>query len=171
MSLSGINSSPMLQWLQQSLSSADLASGTQAASASCGSSSASDPSSLFQQALQALTSQTASSTDPQPALSVNGTQGQHHHHHHHGGQSSGQGDSSFIDQLAQSILGDLQQTDSAASSSSTDSASAPNATGGSFIDGLASAIANDLLTRYQQTTGGNPASSLTNSTNQVSAIA
>jgi len=120
-----------------------------------------------------LTSQTAQPTDPQQSLNVNGTQGQHHHHHHHhsGGKSKDQGNGSFIDQLAQSILSDLQQTDDTGASSATSSASAPNGSGESFIDGLASAIVNNLPAKYHQATDSSQAPLSTSPPTQVSAFA
>ncbi len=169
MSISSINSSTVLQWLQSSLSMAGLTVGNQSSSASCESQSGSNAISPFQQALQMLTSQTAQPTDPQQSLSVNGAQGTHHHHHyrHSGGEGNNQGNASFIDQLAQSIVSDLQQTDSTGTASTTNSSSASSGNGLSFIDGLASAIANDLLAKYQQTTDSSPAPSPSTQVNAV----
>lgn len=134
-SISEISSSPALQWLQNSLSATGISGNPQTAGASSGS--------PFQQALQAITNQTALPTDVSQSLSVNGAQGQHHHHHRYGGgESSNQGNGSFMNQLAQSILSDLQQADDTGASSATSSSSTSNGSGESFIDGLANAIAN-----------------------------
>src|SRR6185437_8922775 len=140
MSISSINSSPVLQWLQNSLSTAGLTVGNQSSRGSCDSQSAGSAISLFQQALQVMTNQTALPTDASQSLNVNGTQGQHHHHHHRhsGGGSNDLGHGAFIDQSAQSILSDLQQTDETGASSPTSSSSAVSGDGVSFIDGLAS---------------------------------
>lgn len=173
MSISGINSFSTLQWLQSSLSAAGLTVGNQSSAASCGPQSGSDAISLFQQALQVIPNQTATPTDSQQSLSVNGTQGQHHHHHHHsGGERNDQGNGAFIDQLAQLIVSDLQQTDgtgTAPTAGSSSASSASNGSGGSFIDGLASAIANNLA-HYQQAMNSSPAPSSSPSP-QVNAIA
>lgn len=160
MSISSINSSPVLQWLQNSLSTAGLTVGNQSSPGSCDSQSAGSVISLFQQALQVMTNQTAPPTDASQSLSVNGTEGQHHHHHHRhsGGESNDLENGSFID-LAQSILSDLQQTDGTGTSSPTSSSSALSGNGVSFIDGLASAIAGNLLDKYQQATDSSHASS------------
>ena len=173
MSISNINSSPVFQWFQQSLSTAGLTVGNQSSSASNDTQSGTNTILPFQQALQMLTSQTAQPTDPQQLLNVNGTQGQHHHHHHHhsGGESKDHGNGSFIDQLAQSILSDLQQTDDTGASSATSSSSAPNGSGESFIDGLAGAIANNLPAKYHQATDSSQAPLSTSPPTQVSAVA
>lgn len=172
MSISNISSSPILQWFQQSLSTAGLTVGNQSANASHDAQSGTHTISPFQQALQMLTSQTAQPTDPQQSLSASGAQGQHHHHHHHsGGESKDQGKGSFIDQLAQSIMSDLQQTDSPGASSTADPSSASNGSGLSFLDGLASAIANNLITKYQQATESSQAPLSTSPPAQVSAVA
>ena len=149
MSISSINSSPVLQWLQNSLSTAGLTVGNQSSRGSCDAQSASNAISLFQQAMQIMTNQTAPPADAAQSLNVNGTQGQHHHRHHRhsGGGSNDLGNGSFIDQLAQSILSNLQQTDETGASSPTSSSSAFNGNGVSFSDGLASAIANNLLSQ------------------------
>jgi hypothetical protein len=169
MSISSINSSPVLQWLQNSLSTAGLTVGNQSSRGSGDSQSASSAISLFQQALQVMTNQTASPTDASQSLNVNGTQGQHHHHHHghSGGGSNDPGHGSFIDQPAQSILSDLQQTDETGASSPTSSSSAVSGDGVSFIDGLASAIANNLLAKYQQATDSSQASSPLTQVNSI----
>ena len=173
MSISNINSSPVLQWFQQSLSTAGLTVDNQSSSASNDTQSGTNTISPFQQALQMLTSQTAQPTDPQQSLNVNGTQGQHHHRHHHhsGGESKDQGNGSFINQLAQSMLSDLQQTDDTGASSATSSSSAPNGSGESFIDGLAGAIANNLPAKYHQATDSSQAPLSTRPSTQVSAVA
>lgn len=170
MSISSISSSPILQWLQNSLSAAGLSGNSQPAGADCGSVSDGASISLFQQALQVITNQTTQPTDAPQSLNVNGTQG-HHHHHHSEEQSNDPGNGSFINQLAQSILSDLQQTDEPGASSTTGSSSAPNGGSVSFIDGLAGAIANNLIAKYQQTTDSSPTPSSTSSPSQVSAVA
>lgn len=163
MSVSNISSTPVFQWLQQSLSATGLTVGNQSFRGSCDSQSASDVGSLFQQTLQMMTNQTAPPTDAPQSLTVNGTQGQHHHHHHrHSGENNDPGNGSFIDQLAQSILSDLQQGNEPAASSP----SASNGSGESFIDGFGSAIAN-VLAQYHQATD----SSQTSNPSLVSSIA
>ena len=173
MSISNINSSPVLQWLQQSLSMAGLTVGNQSSRTSTDAQSGSNAISSFQQALQMLTSLTAQPTDAQQSLSANGAQATHHRHHHHysGGDGHDPGNGSFVDQLAQSILSDLQQTDDTGGSSSTSSSSAPTDSGASFIDGLASAIANNVLAQYHQATDVSQAPSSISSPSQVSAVA
>jgi hypothetical protein len=116
-----------------------------------------------------MTNQTASPTDASQSLNVNGTQGMHHHHHHghSGGGSNDLGHGAFIDQSAQSILSDLQQTDETGASSPTSSSSAVSGDGVSFIDGLASAIANNLLAKYQQATDSSQASSPLTQVNSI----
>jgi hypothetical protein len=173
MSISSITSSPVLQWLQQSLSTAGLTVGNQSSRASTDAQSGSDAISSFQQALQMLTSLTAPSTDAQQSLSANGAQGMHHRHHHHynGGEEHDRGNGPFIDQLAQSILSDLQQTDDTGGSSATSSSSASTDSDASFIDGFASAIANNVLAQYHQATDSSQAPSSISSPSQVSAVA
>ncbi len=169
MSVSGVGSSPVLQWLQNYLSSAGSATGGQS---SCGCQAPSDTTSISQQAIQLNASQASQSTDPSQTAGVNGSQGRHHHHHHHGGRQGGQ---SFVDQLAQSIVTDLQNASasgaSAGSGSSTTGSSSSSGSGGSFIDKLASDIANDLLAQYQQATGTTTSTTPTSPTSQVNAIA
>jgi hypothetical protein len=101
-----------------------------------------------------MTNQTALPTDASQSLNVNGTQGQHHHHHHRysGGGSNDLGHGAFIDQSAQSILSDLQQTDETGASSPTSSSSA---------------IANNLLAKYQQATDSSQASSPLTQVNSI----
>jgi hypothetical protein len=154
MSISSINSSPVLQWLQNSLSTAGLTVGNQSSRGYCDSQSAGSAISLFQQALQVMTNQTELPTDASQSLNVNGTEGQHHHHHHghSGGGSNDPGHGSFIDQPAQSILSDLQQTDETGASSPTSSSSA---------------IANNLLAKYQQATDSSQASSPLTQVNSI----
>ena len=169
MSISNITSSPVLQWLQQSLSTAGLTVGNQSSGASNGAQSGSTTISPFHQALQMLTSQTAQPTDPQQSLSASGAQGTHHRHHHHSrGEGNNQGNEGFVDQLAQSIVNDLQQTDGTGASLTGDSSSASNGSGLSFMDGFSTAITNNLLTNYQQATDSSQASS---PSTQVNAIA
>lgn len=150
MSVSGVGSSPALQWLQDSLTSrAGSAAGGQS---SCGAQSSPDTTSISQQALQLNAAQASQTVDPSQASGVAGAQGHHHHHHRHGGGqgAGGQGGNSFVDQLAQSIVTDLQKatgSDTASGSAATTAQAGGN--GGSFIDKLASAIANDLLAKYQ----------------------
>src|SRR6185312_3174707 len=110
-----------------------------------------------------------SPTDPQQSLSASSAQETHHHHHHHsGGAGNNQGDEGFIDQLAQSLVSDLQQADGTGTSLTGDSSSASDGSGLSFLDGLVSAFANNSLTQYQQTTDSSHESS---SSSQVKAIA
>lgn len=120
-----------------------------------------------------MTTQAAPPTDLQQSPGVGGPQGQSYHHHHDQGkgEDNNRGYGSFIDQLAHSIISDLQQDGSTGALSSPGFPSDPNANGGSSIEGFASVIANDLLTKYQPATGVGPASSLTSPTNQVNAIA
>jgi len=169
MSISSINSSPVLQWLQNSLSTAGLTVGNQPSPGSCDSRSAGSVISLFQQALQVMTDQTAPPTDASQSLNVNGTQGQHHHHHHRhsGGGSNDLGNGSFIDQLTQLILRDLQQTDETGASSPPSSSGALSSNGVPFIGGLASAIANNLSANYQQATDSSQASSPSTRVNSI----
>ena len=173
MSISNITSSPVLQWLQQSLSTAGLTVGNQSSRASNDVQSGSYAISSFQQTLQMLTSLTAQPTDAQQSLSANGAQGTHHRHHHHhsGGEEHDRGNGSFIDQLAQSILSDLQQTDDTGASSTTSPSSASNGSGASFIDGFANAIANNLLAKYHQAIDSGQAPSSASPPSQVSAVA
>lgn len=172
MSISDITPAPVLQWLQNSLSGAGLTVGNPSSSTSGEFQPGSDSISPFQQALQMLTNQTAPPTDSPSSLSTNGAQGTHHHHHHHGGgEGNNQGTEAFINQLAQSIITDLQQTDGTDTAPDPSSSSASSISGMSSIDGLESAIANSLLTQYQQATNSSPTPSSTNSSTPVNAIA
>jgi len=169
MSVAGVGSSPILQWLQNALSSTGSATGSPS---SCGcQSSSNDTTSISQQAVQLNANQAPPATDPSQTSGLYGPQG-HHHHHHHGGR---QGGGSFMNQLAQSIVTDLQKATGseaqAGSGSSTTGTSSSSTTGGSFIDKLASEIANDLLAQYQQANGSTAATSQSGSTNQVNATA
>lgn len=169
MSISGIGSSPALQWLQSYLSSSGSATGSQS---SCGCPPASDTASISQKAVQLNASQASQTSDPSQTSGVNGSQG-HHHHHRHGG---GQGGSSFMDQLAKSIVSDLQSATGNGDASGSVGSAAPaqaSGNGGSFIDQLASVIAGDLLAKYQQATGsaGAGTSPQSGTANQVNAIA
>ena len=164
MSVAGIGSSPILQWLQTALSSAGSATGSPP---SCGcQSSSTDTASISQQAVQLNANQTSQAADPSQTSGVYGPQGHHHRHHH---RADGHGGGSSIDQLAQSIVTDLQKATgsgaSVGSGSSTTGSASTSATGGSFIDKLASEIANDLLAQYQQATGLTSQSSTTNQVN------
>lgn len=150
MSVSGVGSSPVLRWLQNYLSSAGSATGSPS---SCGGpSSSNDTTSISQQAVQLNADQAPQATDPSQTSGLYGPQG--HPHHHHGG---GQGGGSFMDQLAQSIVTDLQKATgsgaSAGSGSSTTGSASSSTTSGSFVAKLASEIANDVLAQYQQATG------------------
>lgn len=168
MSVSGVGSSPVLQWLQSYLSKAGPATGSQSC---CGCQSSSDTTSISQEAVQLNASQASQTPDLSQASGVNGAQGHHGHHHHHDG---GQGGSSFIDQLAQSIIADLQSaTGSGATSGagSSDATAQASTNGGSFLDKLASKIAEDLLAKYQQAGGPAGTSSQSSTGNQVNAIA
>ena len=165
MSVSGVGSSPVLQWLQSYLSKAGPATGSQS---SCGCPSSSDTTSISQQAVQLNASQALQPSDPTQMSGVNGSQG-HHHHHHHGG---GQGGKSFMDQLGQSIIDDLQKAAGggvASGSGSSDATTQASTNGGSFIDQLASKIANDLLAKYQQASGPAGTSSQSGTGNQMNA--
>lgn len=168
MSVSGVGSSPVLQWLQNYVSSAGSATGSQS---SCGCQPVNDTTSISQEAVQLNANQASQASDPSQASGVNGSQGhRHHHRHHHGG---GQGGNSFVDQLAQSIVTDLQNATGsgvASGSGSSDATAQASANGGSFIDNLASAIANDLLAKYQQASGSAGTSSPSSTVNQVNAI-
>lgn len=151
MAVSTINSSPILQWLQQSLSATGLSGNSPSSHVPCGSASGDAAISVFQKALQMMANQTTQPTDASQALNVYGTQGQHpHHHHRHSTGSNDHGGESFIDQLAQSLPSDLQQVDESGISSPTGSPNTPNGSDTSFIDGLASAIANHVFTQYHQ---------------------
>lgn len=169
MSVSGVGSSPMVQWFQNNLSGAGPATGSPSSSR-CRSSS-NDTTSISQQAVQLHANQASQAPDPSQTSGVYGPQG-HHHHHHHGG---GQGGSSFMDQLALSIVTDLQKATgngaSAGSGSSTTGSATSSATGGSFIDKLASKIANDLLAQYQQAIASTVPTSQSSTTNQVNVTA
>lgn len=166
MSVSGVGSSPVLQWLQSYLSGSGPATGSQP---SCGCPSSSDTTSISPEAVQLNASQALQVPDPSQTSGVNGSQG--HHHRHHGG---GQGERSFVSQFAQSIVTDLQNGTSGGMASGSGS---PNATaqastnGDSFLDKLASKIAEDLLTKYQQASGPAGASTLSSTGNQVNATA
>ena len=168
MSVSSVGSPPVLQWLQSYISKAGPATGNQS---SCGCQPASDTTSISQDAVQLNASQALQTSDPSQTSGINGPQGHHGHHHHHGG---GQGGSSFMDQLAQSIIADLQ---SATGSGATSGAGSSNATAqasansGSFLDKLASKIAGDLLTTYQQASGAAGTSAQSSTGNQVNATA
>ena len=97
--------------------------------------------------------------------------GRHHGHHHHGGGQSG---SSFMGQLAQSIITDIQKaTGSGATSGagSSDASAQASTNGDSFLDKLASKIAGDLLTTYQQAGGAAGTSAQSSTGNQVNATA
>lgn len=149
MSVSGVGSSPVLQWLQSYLTKAGPATGPQS---SCGSKPASDTTSISQEAVQLNASQGSQTPPLSQSLKVNGLQG-HYGHHHHGG---GQGGRSFTNQLAQSIITDLQNaTGNGAPSgrASADATAQATTNGSSFIDKLASKISQDLLTKYQQANG------------------
>lgn len=168
MSISSINSSTLFQLIQNSLSAAGLAVGNQSSSPSTDAQSGNTTISPFQQALQTLTSPIAQPPDSQQSLSINGTQRTPHHHHHHSGGEGNQGNEGFIDQLAQSLINDLQQIDGTADSSIAPSSNDPTGNGLSFLDGLTSALANSSLTQYQSATDAPQASS---SSPQVNAIA
>jgi hypothetical protein len=165
MSVSGVESSPALQWLQNYLSSVGSATGSQSYS---GCQSSSDTTSISQEAVQLNASQASQTPDLSQTSGVNGPQG-HRHHRHHG---EGQGGNSFVQQLGQSIVTDLQKATGggAASESGSSAATAQvSATSGSFIDKLASEIANDLLAKYQQASGLAGISSQSSTGNQVNA--
>lgn len=167
MSVSGVGTSPVLQWLQNYLAKAGPATGNQA---SCGCQPASDTTSISQDAVQLNASQALQTSDPSRTSGVTGPQG-HHGHHHHGG---GQGGNSFMNQLAQSIITDLQgATGSGATSvaGSSDATEQASANGGSFLDMLASKIAGNLLTMYQQAGGTAGTSPQSSTGNQVNATA
>ncbi len=172
MSITSVASSPALQWVQNYLSAAGASTGKQS---SCGCQPSGDTTSISPEAAQLNASQTSQSADQSQTSGVSRSQGHHRHHHHQGG---GQGGSSFVDQLAQSIVTDLQQATgsgatagSGTSSTAAATSSTTSAAGGSFIDKLASSIANDLLTAYQQATGSSATSSSANTTSQVSSVA
>ena len=79
---------------------------------------------------------------------------------------------SLSDQLARSILNDLQQTDEAATSSPTDSSSLPQMVVACYpIDGLTNVIANNLLAKYLQAWDSSLALSSASPSTQVNAIA
>lgn len=168
MSISSINSSTLFQWLQGSLSAAGLTVGNQSSSPSNDAQSGSNTILPFQQALQTLTSQTAQPAAPQQSFSTNGAQETHHHPRHHSGGEGNQGNEGFIDQLAQSIVNDLQQIDGAGDSSTASSSNDSTSNDMSFLDGLTSALANNSLTQYRQATDASPAPS---PSSQVNAIA
>jgi hypothetical protein len=166
MSVSGIGTSSVLQWFQNYLTSAGSATGSQS---SCGCQPSGDTTSISQQAVQLNASQASQPTDPAQTPGISGTQKHHHHRHHHGG---GQDGHSFVDQLAQSIVSDLQNATGAGATSGAAAPSAQaGATGGSFIDKLASEITNDLLATYQQAGGSTGTPSQSGSVNQVNTIA
>jgi len=172
MSVSGVESSPVLQWLQTYLSRGGSNTASPCSCPSTGSQPSGDTASISQQALQLNALQTAQSTDPSQASGTTGAQGHHHrHHHHHGGQGNGQQSGSFIDRLAQSIVTDLQQANGSETSSQSSTSAGSSGNNGSFIDKLASAIANNLLAQYQQSTGSTTSTSPTGPTNQVNAVA
>lgn len=167
MSISSVGSPPILQWLQSYLSGANASTGKQ----SCGGCQASsDTASISQEAAALNASQPSQPSDPSQTSGINGTQG-HHRHHHHGGGHDGP---SFMDQLAHSIVSDLQQATGTGASSSAGAAPSDAGTsstsGGSFIDKLASRIADDLLAKYQQATGATTSPSPA-TTSQVHTIA
>lgn len=168
MSISSVGLSPVLQWLQSYLSGAGASTGNQS---SCGCQPSADTTSISKEAAQLNASQSSQATDPAQASGVNGPQGHPRHRHHGGGQDG----HSFVDRLAQSIVSDLQQatgTDASTSSGSpTPGSASASATGGSFIDKLASEIANDLLAKYQQAAANGSSSSQTSSSSQVNTVA
>ena len=173
MSIAGVGASPGLQWLQNYLSPSGTGSGSQS---SCGRQASTDMASISQQAMQLNASQGAQSPDASLTSGVTGTQGQQHHHHHHHHDKSGSGGQSFVDTLAQAIVTDLQQATGSGtptgSGSSTAEPASSSLSGGSFLDKLASAIANDFLTQYQQTTGSTPPSTAQASpSSQVNTVA
>jgi len=162
MSVSSIDSSPTLQWLQSYLSGSGPATEKPL---SCGAQFSSDTTSISQEAVQLNASQTLQAPDPSRASGVNGSQG-HHHHHHYGG---GQGANSFVQQLGQSIVADLQNATGGGVASGSEASAATaqtSANGGSFIDKLAGVIASDLVT-----SGSAGSSSQSSKGNQVNATA
>lgn len=143
MSVSGIGSSHALEWLQGYLSKAGSAAGSQPAATSQPSS---DRASISREAMQ-LNLQASQASDPLQVSGVKGVQGRPHR------QGGGQGGSSFVDQLAQSIMADLKGAAGGRTVSRTSEATAQaGANGGSLIDQLASKLAKDLPLRYQPVT-------------------
>ncbi|MBX3235094.1 MAG: hypothetical protein KF814_02990 [Nitrospiraceae bacterium] len=167
MSISGIGSSSMVQWLQSYLSNPKTPGETQAA---CGCQHSSDSASISQDAIQQNANQALQSLDPSQASGASATQGHHHHRHHHG---SGQQEGNFVSQLAQAIATDLQQasgntTSADASVATGDTPAQPvNSTGDSFVTRLADLIAHDLLAQYQQQSQASTSASSTSTGNQV----
>ncbi len=173
MSVSSVGTSPMLQWLQNYLSSAGSASSTQSSSPSCGTQSTSDMASISQQAVELNADSTEQGADPSQPPDPSTVRAHHAHHHHHHGDEQGQsqGDGSFIDQLAKSIVTNLQQATGSDTSSESNTSTDANGNEDSFLEKLATAISNDLLAKYQQSTGSESTTSSTGDTNQVNAIA
>lgn len=107
------------------------------------------------------------------AQSSNVNQCHRHHHHRHGHEGMSQDGASFIDRLAQSIVADLTDaqgtTPATATSGSPTSVAPAQASDGSLIDKLASAIAKQLLAQYQISSG--PTSGVPSTPSQVKAVA
>lgn len=167
MSVSSVGSSSVLQWLQSYLTKAGPATGPQS---SCASTPSSDTTSISQEALQLNASQASQTPGLSQNSTVKGLQG-HYGHHRHGG---GQGGSSFMDQLAQSIITDLQNSagnGATSGSGSSDATAQASTNGSSFIDKLASKISQDLLAKYQEASGLTGATAQSGTGSQVNATA
>jgi hypothetical protein len=162
----------MLQWLQNYLSSAGSAGGSPSSSAPSSTQSTTDTASISQQAVQLNADSTESVPDPSQLPDLSQLRAHHPHHHHHGGEhGQSQEGGSFIDQLAKSIVTNLQQATGSDASSQSNPSTESNGNDDSFLEKLATAISNDLLAKYQQSTGSESTASSTGDTNQVSAIA
>jgi len=162
----------MLQWLQNYLSSAGSAGSCQSASTSCDTPSTSDTASISQQAVQMNADPTEQGPDSSQLPDLSTLRAHHSHHHHHDGeQGQSQEDGSFIDQLAKSIVTNLQQGTGSDGSSELNTSTDSNENKDSLVEKLATAISNDLLAKYQQATGSQSTTSSTGDTNQVNAIA
>ncbi len=171
MSVSSVGTSPMLQWLQSYLSSAGSVSSNQSCNASCGAQSMSDTASISQQAVELNADQTEPLSDPSQLPDLSTLRAHHTHHHHHGDeQGLNQDDGSFMDQLAKSIVPDLQQPAGSDASSESNAPTDSQGNEGSFLDRLAHAIANDLIAQYQQSPGSDSTRSSTGDTSQVNAV-
>lgn len=171
MSVSAVDSSPLLQWLQNYLSSAGSAGGSPPSSAPSSTQSTTDTASISQQAVQLNTDPTASVPDPSPLPDLSQLRAHHPHHHHHGGEQDQHPEGgSFIDQLAKSIVTNLQQATGSDASSQSNPSTGSYGNQDSFVEKLATAISNDLLAKYQQSTGSASATSSIGETNQVNTI-
>lgn len=168
MSVSGVGTSPLLQWLQHAHSQTGSAAKGRSC---CGGESSSDTTSISQEAIQLNAIRTPQSADRPQASEIRGAQGHHGHHQHQDGK---QDERSFIDRLVQSISTDLRSatgSDTASGAGSSDAIVRASTIGGSFLDKLASKIAEDLLATYRQAGGAAGTASQSSIGSRVNATA